>query len=155
MRPAAPFRPGGAESSPNSDVGVNLVRGDPSLVGESSRTAPGYREAVDFQLEVRRVGDRTVVGVSGDLDVLTAPRLRDRLGQIIDDGRTSILVDLTPCEFIDSSGLSALVTAFKRVRAEGGALGLVCPPGNVRRLIEVVALDQVFEIRDDLPVIDA
>ena len=80
--------------------------------------------------------------------MLTAPRLRDRLIEVIDAGRLDLLVDLTGCAFVDSSGLSALVTGMKRVRAMGGDLGLACPPGNVRRLIEVVALDQVFEIVD-------
>ena len=105
---------------------------------------------MDFHLEVSRSGQHSVIAVSGDLDVLTAPRLRDRLGEFLDRGERHLLVDLTPCEFIDSSGMSALVTALKRARAEGGDLGLICPRGNVRRLIEVVALDQVFEIRDDV-----
>ena len=110
---------------------------------------------VEFQLAVRPVGARTVVSVIGDLDVLTAPRLRDRLGEVLEDGAKDVFVDLTSCEFIDSSGMSALVTALKRARAGGAELGLVCPRGNVRRLIEVVALDQVFEIRDDLDPLQA
>jgi anti-sigma B factor antagonist len=107
--------------------------------------------AVDFALESRRAGEQTVIAVRGDLDVLTAPRLRDRLIEVIDGGSADLLVDLSACEFIDSSGLSALVSALKRVRASGGDLGLVCPAGNVRRLIEVVALDQVFKIRSEGP----
>ena len=105
---------------------------------------------MDFGLQVRRAGARTIVSVTGDLDVLTAPRLRDRLVDVIDGGASDVLVDLTPCEFIDSSGLSSLVTALKRMRAAGGELALVCPSGNVRRLIEVVALDQVFQIHDEI-----
>ncbi len=104
---------------------------------------------MDFELGARRLGERTVITVAGDLDVLTAPRLRDQLVDVIDGGGRHILVDLTSCEFIDSSGLSALVTALKRVRSTGGDLGLVCPPGNVRRIIELVALDQVFNLYDD------
>ncbi len=105
---------------------------------------------VDFQVGVRAVGDLTVIAVTGDLDVLTAPRLRDQLIDVIDQGGRNLVVDLTTCEFIDSSGLSALVTALKRVRSMSGDLALVCPSGNVRRLIEVVALDQVFTLYEDL-----
>lgn len=105
--------------------------------------------AVDFEVGVRRVGQRTVIGVSGDLDVLAAPRLRDQLIDEIERGEREIVVDLTSCEFIDSSGLSALVTGLKRVRSMGGELGLVCPPGDIRRLLEMVALDQVFKIYGD------
>ena len=105
---------------------------------------------VDFRVGVRAVGDLTVVSVTSDLDVLTAPRLRDRLIEVIDEGRHNLAVDLTECEFIDSSGLSALVTALKRARSENGDLAMVCPSGNVRRLIEVVALDQVFTLYQDV-----
>ncbi len=108
---------------------------------------------MDFDLAARTVGAQTVVSVAGDLDVLTAPRLRDCLSHVIDDGHHQLFVDLTPCEFIDSSGLSALVTALKRVRSLGGDMGLVCPRGNVRRLIEVVALDQVFSLYDDVAAV--
>lgn len=105
---------------------------------------------VDFGVGVRAVGDATVISVTGDLDVLTAPRLRDQLIDVIDKGDRNLVVELTSCEFIDSSGLSALVTGLKRVRSVGGDLSLVSPPGNVRRLIEVVALDQVFTLYEDL-----
>lgn len=103
---------------------------------------------MDCTFETRRHGDHTVIAVTGDLDALSAPRLRDQLIEALEGGRRQILVDLTGCTFIDSSGLSALVSALKRVRALGGDLALVCPPGNVRRLVEVVALDQVFVIYD-------
>jgi anti-sigma B factor antagonist len=109
-----------------------------------------YLLTVEFGLEVRHFGDRTVIGVCGDLDVLTAPQLRDRLIEVVEAGQRVLFVDLTDCQFIDSSGLSALVTGHKRVTSVGGHLDLVCPGGNVRRLIEVVALDQVFTIHERL-----
>ena len=105
---------------------------------------------MDFDLRAHRLGDRTVVTVSGDLDVFTAPQLRDQLNELMESGDRRLYVDLRPCEFLDSSGLSALVSAVKRIRSEGGDLGLICPPGNVRRLIELVSLDQVFDLYDDL-----
>lgn len=109
---------------------------------------------MDFDLQERRRAGYTILAVSGDLDVLTAPQLRDRLIEIVDRGDRQVLVDLRPTEFLDSSGLSALVTAVKRLRSVGGDMGLVCPPGNVRRLIEISALDQVFALYDDPDVLD-
>lgn len=105
---------------------------------------------MDFDLRERLQAGYTVVAVSGDLDVLTAPQLRDRLIEIVERGDRQLLVDLRPTTFVDSSGLSALVTGVKRLRSLGGDIGLVCPPGNVRRLIEISALDQVFILHDDL-----
>ena len=112
------------------------------------RIGPVISGAVDFALETSRSGDRTVIAVSGDLDVLTAPQLRDQLIEAVEGGRRRLLVDLTGCTFVDSSGLSALVSGLKRLRSLQGDLELVCPPGNVRRLVEMVALDQVFELYD-------
>jgi anti-sigma B factor antagonist len=103
---------------------------------------------LDFDLQVEQVEGWTVVTVSGDLDVLSAPRLRDRLDETVGSGAYRLLVDLTPTEFIDSSGLSALVGGLKVVRALGGDMTLVCPPGNTRRIIEIIALDQVFKLYD-------
>jgi anti-sigma B factor antagonist len=105
---------------------------------------------VDFDVDSQPTADRTVIAVTGDLDVLTAPRLRDELIEAIDSGQRNLYIDLTGCEFLDSSGLSALVTGLKRVRSLGGDLALICPVGNVRRLIEVVALDQVFTLHTGL-----
>ncbi len=104
---------------------------------------------MDFELGEIQMGDKMVISVSGDLDVVTAPRLRDRLIGAVEEGERELFVDLTPCQFVDSSGLSALVTGLKRIRSVGGELGLICPAGHVRRLLQVVALDQVFTVFDD------
>lgn len=90
-----------------------------------------------------------MIAVSGDLDVLTASQLRDQLLDAVEAGSRDLYVDLTDCEFIDSSGWSALVVGLKRMRSLDGDLGLICPHGNVRRLLEVVALDQLFTLYDD------
>lgn len=109
---------------------------------------------MDFGFNIERADGRTVIAVSGELDVQSAPQLRDELLDAIERGDRELFVDLAACEFIDSSGLSALVAALKRVRSTGGDLGLICPHGNVRRLIEVVALDQVFTMYEDAPAPD-
>ncbi len=105
---------------------------------------------MDFDLQISQSGGRTVLTVGGDLDVLSAPQLRDRLMALTERGPEQIVVDLRPTDFVDSSGLSALVTGLKRARARGGDLVLVCPPGNIRRLLEIAALDQVLALHDDL-----
>lgn len=106
---------------------------------------------MDLDLQLEQAGDRTIVAVSGDLDVLSATRLRQLLDELIARGDTNLLLDLRLTEFVDSSGLSALVSGMKGARAAGGDLALICGEGNVRRLIEMVALDQVFTLHDDVP----
>jgi anti-anti-sigma factor len=61
-------------------------------------------------------------------------------------GGSPIVVDLTPLEFIDSSGIHALV----RPRSDTARIELVCPPGNVRRVLEVTKLERVLQVYDTL-----
>jgi anti-anti-sigma factor len=68
---------------------------------------------------------------------------------LLDDlaaGGTAIVVDLTPLEFIDSSGIHALV----RPRSDSARIELVCPPGNVRRVLEVTKLERVLQVYNTL-----
>jgi anti-sigma B factor antagonist len=105
---------------------------------------------VDFGLRVEDVGRFTVLAVSGEVDVFTAPQLRQRLLELIEDEKRHIVVDLRPTEFLDSTGLGALASGVKRMRTLDGDIGLVCPPGHIRTILELVAFNQVFGIYDDL-----
>ena len=64
----------------------------------------------------------------------------------LSDGGQQIVVDLTDLEFIDSSGIHALV----RPRSDSARIELVCPPGNVRRVLEVTKLERVLQVHDTL-----
>lgn len=105
---------------------------------------------MDFELQVGEQAGRAVLTVAGDLDVQSAPQLRDRISELLDAGSTELVVDLRPAEFIDSSGLSAMVAGLKEVKEHGGDMAVVCPQGKIRRVIEIVALDQVFALYDSV-----
>jgi anti-sigma B factor antagonist len=68
---------------------------------------------------------RTVVEVSGEIDVYTAPKLREALLSLVDSGTYRLIVDMSGVEFLDSTGLGVLVGGLKRVRAHDGAIDLV------------------------------
>ena len=76
-----------------------------------------------------RRADRTVLTVVGEVDVATSPSSRERLVQLIDDGRVRLVVDLTPVDFLDSTGLGVLVGTLKRIRQADGELRPGGPPG--------------------------
>src|SRR5437899_2962524 len=81
---------------------------------------------LDFELTERGVsGDTHIVAVRGELDLFTAPELRALIGELIDQGKINLVVDLVQTSFIDSSGLAALVGGLKRITAAGGRLVLV------------------------------
>ena len=101
-------------------------------------------------LETRDSGDWTVVGVRGEVDLYTAPRLKTLLTDLTGAGRSRIAVEFGGVEFMDSTGLGVLISGLKRCREGGGTLALVAPTEPVRKILGITGLDQVFEIHGDV-----
>ncbi len=95
-------------------------------------------------------GERTVVEVSGEIDVYTAPTLREELSSHIAADRTDLVVDLTRVDFMDSTGLGVLVGELKKVRTYGGDLRLVIDQEKILKVFRITALTQVFQIHATL-----
>ena len=105
---------------------------------------------MEVQVSTEDLGDRTVVRVAGEIDIASADRLRDRIGQLLADGRTDLVVDLTQVTFMDSTGLGLLVGALKRVRLAGGRLELVVDSERLLKVFRITGLLQVFSIHETL-----
>jgi anti-sigma B factor antagonist len=88
----------------------------------------------------------TVVAASGEIDVATAPELRDRLTELVEAGSTRLVVDLEDVAFIDSTGLGVLVGGVRRARAQDGDLRLVCTNSRILKVFQATGLDEVFTI---------
>lgn len=95
-------------------------------------------------------GERTVVHLEGDIDVYTAPTVREKLDEQIRAGRTDLVVDLTGVTFIDSTGLGVLVGRLKHTRLLGGSLRLVGSDERVLKVFSITGLDKVFQIHPTL-----
>jgi anti-sigma B factor antagonist len=87
-----------------------------------------------------------VLRVEGEVDVSTAPELRERLDGLADRGHTSAVVDLSAVSFVDSTALGVLVSGVKRRRAAGGDLRLVVTEPRVAKVFEITGLTEVFGI---------
>lgn len=103
---------------------------------------------MDLRLELVEQGGWSVLQVGGEVDVATAPRLREQLIKLVNDQRFRIVVDLGGVDFIDSTGLGVLIGALKRVRTHGGDLALVCGERRILKVFEITGLDQVFRIHE-------
>ena len=102
----------------------------------------------EFQLLEEDVDARTlVITVSGEIHVTTAPEFSRRLDAAIARGKTGLVLDLSPTEFIDSTGLSILLNALRKVTRQRGRMVLVCTNPTVLRLFEITRLDTTFDIR--------
>ena len=91
-------------------------------------------------------GDRHVLAVRGEIDLFTAPELKQVLAESIEGGRIRIIVDLTDTTFLDSTALGVLIGAVKRLRSRDGALAIVNVDDNIAKTFEITGLDQIFTI---------
>jgi anti-sigma B factor antagonist len=105
---------------------------------------------MNLMVESRQVGDWSIVEVKGEVDLYSAPRLKERLAELTGAGRTRIAVDLGAVEFLDSTGLGVLIGALKRCREARGTLGLVAPREPVRKVLSITGLDRVFPVHDSV-----
>ncbi|MFL1376646.1 MULTISPECIES: STAS domain-containing protein [unclassified Nocardiopsis] len=110
---------------------------------------------MELKISSRSQDDLAVVTVGGEIDLYTAPRLRDELITALDEGARRLVIDMSSTEFCDSTGISVLLSAMKRSRDKGGDLELVAPKAAVMKVLQVTGLHEVFVIHPDtdaLPV---
>jgi anti-anti-sigma factor len=86
----------------------------------------------------------SVLMLEGELDLSTAPRLSDRIDEVVGEGRFRILVDLAALTFCDSTGMSAFVRGHHRCADGGGWLRLVGARGTVARVLQISGLDTLL-----------
>jgi anti-anti-sigma factor len=89
---------------------------------------------------------RALIAMSGDFDIGGAPRFRAEVSELMGQGRRSLVVDLAQTDFIDSSGLGALLWAARRLRAAGGDLVAINVTGAVDRTIALTHIDDVIAV---------
>lgn len=105
---------------------------------------------MDLTLATREVDGRAVVSVGGEIDVYTAPKLRDCITELVGAGSYNIVVDLEAVEFLDSTGLGVLVGGLKKVRAHDGSLDLICTQERLLKIFRITGLAKVFVIHDSV-----
>lgn len=94
--------------------------------------------------------DVTIVTVSGEVDVYTAPQLRSALEERIAAGHTALIIDLQDVGFLDSTGLGVLLGRLKAVKKLDGWLRVVCTNERIVRLFCITGLDRVIPLHDSV-----
>lgn len=105
---------------------------------------------VELKISSRSQDDVAVVTVGGEIDLYTAPQLRNELVEALEAGARRLVIDMSRAGFCDSTGISVLLSAMKRSRDRGGDLELVAPGTAVMKVLQVTGLDEVFVIHPDL-----
>jgi anti-sigma B factor antagonist len=104
----------------------------------------------EFDIACEYMGAYCVVEVRGEVDVYTAPKLREQLHQAVHGGAHAVVVDAAGIEFIDSSGLGVLVGVFKQLRRRRGVLAVAGAPENVAKMLRITGLATVFLVADSV-----
>lgn len=99
-----------------------------------------------LEITIDSLAECEVVAVVGELDCQTSPRLAEALQRASDQGRR-VVVDLSRLQFIDSSGLHVLMSG---AGAEDGRRIVVCPPGNVARVLSIVRAEAALSVYEQL-----
>ena len=99
---------------------------------------------MDLEVDTTEQGGRSVVSLRGEIDVYTAPRLRQALIDLVEQGSKDILVDMSRVDFLDSTGLGVLVGGLKRVKANDGSLEIVATSDRILKIFDITGLSKVF-----------
>ena len=87
-----------------------------------------------------------VVEVEGEIDVYTAPGLRELLIDLVNKNTYQFVVNMEKVDFLDSTGLGVLVGGLKRMRAHNGSLDVVCTQERILKILRITGLTKVFGI---------
>ena len=102
---------------------------------------------MNFDIKTEQLSETAyVISLAGEVDLYTAPEFKQQLLEVIDAGRTTVVVDLTDATFIDSTTLGVLVGAVQAPAHERRRLSLVCNDRNIAQIFEITGLDRVFAI---------
>lgn len=86
----------------------------------------------------------SVLRLTGKLNMVSAPAVRERIAALVDVGPPRVVVDLAEVEFLDSSGLGALISGLKSARQAGGDLRIAAPGEQVRLVLRLTNMDRVL-----------
>lgn len=99
-----------------------------------------------LDVEASREETAGVIALRGEIDVYTAPLLRQKIVDLVDEGATNLVVDMADVDFLDSTGLGVLVEGLKRVKARGGNLALVASQDKILKIFDITGLNKAFPI---------
>ena len=101
---------------------------------------------MDLQINIRSGTDVTIMDLSGEVDAYTSARFREQMVELIENGAVNLIISMDKVEYIDSSGLGALVGGLKRASEREGRIVIVCNNPQVRKVFEITGLERVFPL---------
>ncbi len=104
-----------------------------------------------MDIQVDEHGKVKVLACAGRMDAQVSDLLKDRIRDLLDEGATQLVVDMEGLEFLDSSGLGALVSCLRRVKEKKGEIKLAGLRPEVRSIFEITRVSRLFHICETVP----
>ena len=106
-----------------------------------------------FSICPEQRGTLTMLRVHGDVDIATAPLLKEAMVAALQNGATSLALDLSQVAYLDSIGLGVLIGARRRTAERGGTIYLIGVRANIYRVLRLLSMEQLFPLcsEADLP----
>ena len=102
-----------------------------------------------MEIELKDIGEHKVISVSGEVDLYNVSELKKALFSVTDGTYSSVVVDLKDVNYMDSSGIGALVAGQKKMRAHNGRFALINIHDDVLNILKLATLDRFFSIYED------
>jgi len=84
------------------------------------------------------------VKLNGEIDIYTAPLLKDEIDKIYEENQENIILDFSELKYIDSTGLGIIIGAYGRLKEKGKEIKIINPKSNITKLLSITALDKIF-----------
>ncbi|MFN3345115.1 MAG: STAS domain-containing protein [Chloroherpetonaceae bacterium] len=102
-----------------------------------------------FNASVRQSGKTSIIDISGDLDAHTSIELERTIQELIDTGRTNIVVNFSKLHYISSAGLGVFMSFIDEVRSKGGDIKFSNMPDKIFQVFDLLGFPLLYEIYDD------
>lgn len=103
---------------------------------------------MNLRVDTSKEADGTAtISLSGEVDVYTSPRVKQEIVDLLNQGVSRLVVDVSQVEYLDSTGLGVLIGGLKRAREHEGDLRLICDNPRILRIFEITGLTKIFEFK--------
>ena len=104
--------------------------------------------SLNIDIEFNEEKNIWVIVPEGEIDIYTSPKLKDTLTRMLKDKEADILIDSKKLDYVDSTGLGALISILKKVKEQDNMIYMENVKPNIRKLFDITNLDKVFVIKE-------
>lgn len=104
--------------------------------------------SLNIDIEFNDDKNKWLVDLEGEIDIYTSPKLKKSLIEALEDKNSDMLIDFLKVDYVDSTGLGALISILKKVKESDNMVYVENVKPNIRKLFDITNLDKVFEIKE-------